>query len=226
MGELYEYIDSWDGHKIFTYIAISIILFWFISRRQLTVSEYIGLVVVAFVISYLNNRSMNTIDTKDEIQTIKKDAIIPKLNDEAITHNNVVDMLFSIQDMYHYNPRQYETMIHSINSFYSLYKLAYVDESTVFTSYDMMDQYKRDALNALASMIFSIPTDKIITNKLNTSVVVLDEIMTKDLDQISYLIDNYIYKKGYDINTKIVYYGPKAYNEYDDMFKSYSYEIY
>jgi hypothetical protein len=226
MGELYEYIDSWDGPTLFVYLVIIFFIILFFCKSSAQINFLIGIIIAAFVISYLNNRAIVAADTDADIKKIKQDSLVPKLNKEAIEHDNLLSMLFSVQDIYQYNPQQYEVMIKSINMFYKLYKLSFVDESTVFVNYGMMEQYKRDALNALASMIYSLPIDKNIRDKINVSAVALDNIMSTHLDQVGFLIDDRIYKHGYDVNTKIISNGPKPFNEYDDIFGNFSYEIY
>ena len=226
MGELYEYIDKWDDISIFTYITIFLSVLWFFRKKELGVNILIAIIIGWFIINYLNHRSITTIDTKEKNEAIKKEKIVPELTDEAQSHIDIVDLLFSIQDMYIYNPQQYEKMVQSINYFYDLYKITYVDNKTSYLNYDMMKQFKRDALNALMSLIYTLPEDKHIRNKVNSAAIVLDNILTKYLDQISYILDDYTYKNGYSVDTKIIDYGVKPMNEYDDIFKIYSYDIY
>jgi hypothetical protein len=89
-----------------------------------------------------------------------------------------------------------------------------------------MENNKRSALNALKSIIFNSPNDKNVRNKINSASSNLDKILTEYLDHISYLIDDDIYINGYDMTTAIIDYDTKPFNEYTDMFKPYSYEIY
>jgi hypothetical protein len=226
MTDLYKYVDSWDGPTTFVYILILIIVIWYFYRTSIKNNFLIGIIVAVFIVSYLNNRAIVAADTEADIKKIKRDEIKPILSDEATKHDDLLSMIFSVQDFYAYNPQQYEYMIASVNNFYKLHKLSFVDHTTVFLNYGMMEQYKRDALNALKSIIFSLPINGDARNKLNIATVVLDDIMTTDLDQISYLADNRLYKHGYDIDTKIIDEGPKAFNEYDDMFKKFSYDVY
>jgi len=66
-----------------------------------------------------------------------------------------------------------------------------------------------------------------IRYKINKSAETLNDIMTKHLDQVSYVSDNDIYKNGYNNNTKIIdYSSTKPYNIFNDIFNNYSYEIY
>lgn len=226
MGEMYEYIDKWNGKRLFTYVVVFLFILWFFSRRELGINILIAIIVGTFVINYLNYRSIENADTLDEIQKIKKSTILPQLTDETNEQENIVDFLFSIQDLYACSPQQYTDMVRNINYFYGLYKMTFVDNKTSYLNYGMMKQYKRDALNAISSIIYSLPEDKRVRDKVNTSTVVLDGIMTQHLDHVSYVTDDYTYKNGYSIDTKIIDYGPKAANEYGDMFKIYSYEVY
>ena len=89
-----------------------------------------------------------------------------------------------------------------------------------------MEQMKRNSLNSLKSIIFKLPEDTRVINKLDKSCTVLDNILTKYLDQISYMSDNYNYKFGYNVDTKMINYGTKPFNEYSDIFQPYTYEQY
>ena len=225
MGEIYEYLNKSDGKRVFLYVVVFIIILWFFSKQKLGINILIAIIVGVFVINYLNFNFVETADTLEDILKIKKNAILP-LTDETQEHKNIIDFLFSIQDLYAYCPQQFIEMVNNINYFYSYYKMTFVDPKTSFLNYTMMKQLKCDILNILTSIIFSLPEDKHVRNKLNASALVLDDIMTQHLDEISYVIDEYTYKNGYNVDTKIIDYGPKASNEYEDMFKNYGYEIF
>lgn len=226
MNDLYKYIDTWNGERIYLYVAVFIFILWVFSKKEYGTNILIGIIVGTFVVAYLNNRSITSTDTLDEIQKIKRDNINPKLNNQAEKHNHVVNILFSIQDLYVYNPQQYEEMIRYVNQFYDMYQLSFVDPKTSYINYGHMKQYKRDALNAFTALIFSLPDDVKARSKVNAASNVLDDILTKDLDQVSYLVDEDIYKTGYNIDTKILDYGVKPCNEYDDLFNIFTYELY
>jgi hypothetical protein len=134
--------------------------------------------------------------------------------------------MYNIEDIYMYNPLEYENLIKALNKFYEYYELSFIDETTANKNYEIMDTYKQNALNILSSIIMNTD-NQYIRYKINTSAETLNEIMTKHLDQISYLSDNDIYKNGYNINTKIIDYDDaKPFNNYNDIFKNYSYELY
>lgn len=225
MNDLYKYIDSWEGNRVWLYTVVFIFIVWIFYNRHMGVNSIVAIIVGMFVISYLNNRSIVAADTQKDIHKFKKDNIKPKLNDSSEKHEEIVNLLFSIQDMYAYSPQQYENMIKYIDQFYDKYQLSFVDNKTSHVNYGLMKQYKREAINSLMSIIYSLPDDPKVRNKLNTASIILDSLMTKHLDQISYLVDEDIYKTGYNVDSKIIHYGVKPFNEYDDIFNIFSYEI-
>jgi hypothetical protein len=183
------------------------------------------IIVIGFVISYLNHRSITTIDTKQDIINLKKNIIKPTLH-KTSEKENIINFIYSIQELYIYNPQQYEIMIKHINIFFKLYKLSFINKKTVHVNYKHMETNKRSAMNALKSIIFNSPNNKHVRHKINNATTKLDKILTEYLDHISYLIDNDIYKNGYNIDTAIIDYDTKPFNDYSDIFKPFSYEIY
>jgi hypothetical protein len=226
MQDLYRYIDTWDGTRLFIYIVIMILVIWFFSKRDIGINILVGILVGGFIVSYFNQRSINNNDSDAENLQIKKDALMPDVKPTVMQHDDIINFLFSIQDMRVYNPLQYDAMVKNINTFYELYDVSIMDPKASYINYELMKQYKRDALNALMSIIYQLSDDKKTRDQINNAATILDTVLTQELDHISYIVDNYTYINGYNVDTKIINYGPKPYNEYNDMFKPYSYEIY
>lgn len=225
IDDLYAYIDNWNGQRLFLYITILLFVIWYFSKKNIKLNVILGIIVAAFIISYHNHHVITTMDTNEKRQELKRTYIKPKIND-AKNHDNIVNFLFSIQDLYVYNPDQYITMVRNINEFYDLFKICEVNKKSCYYNLGLMKQNKRDALNALMSLIFKAPQDKRAIEKINNATIILDDILTIDLDKISYMMDEYTYKNGYNVDTKIIDYETKPFNEYNDIFKNYSYEIY
>jgi len=232
---LYQYIDDWSSTTIFMYVCILIFTIWIFSIIGIGINILIPIIVAWFIISYLNNKAIDQMTTNTEIINSKKELVKPNA-DYAITnlsksstkHDTITNFLFSIQDLYQYNPLQYNLLIHNLDEFYDTYRDSDVSKNSnqIFVDYETAEQYKREALNSLHSMIFSLPDNPNIRQKLLNSLDVLDSILTENLDEISYLVDNRIYRNNYNVRTKVINYGAKAFNDYEDIFKPYSYEIY
>lgn len=221
---LHEYFDNQNSYiNLFIFICILISLF------VLNKGFLLILIIISICIYFYNDIIIDNI--QKHINETKKNFIqssISHSNDHLINRNDIIKFLFSIQDMYHYNPIQYEIMTKNINQFFEYMDISLIDRKNIYFNYDHMTTNKRNALNALSSLIFSVPShhDTIIRNKINKANSILDDIMKKYIDQMSFLVDEYTYKNGYNTDTKIINYGPKPYNEYTDIFGKYSYEIY
>lgn len=162
----------------------------------------------------------------------KLDYIVPNIDGiiESIIEPNknynkfsdIINFIFSIQDMYVYNPLQYINMIENIEAFFLMYKqslLFFNDINNNFSiDYQLMTSYKNNALNSLQSLSLTIPDDMRVKIKLGRAVDILNKILINYLNQISYLSDIQINKYGYNIRTKIIDHGPRAFNDYDSMY--------
>lgn len=222
---LFVYIDEWNGQRLFMYGVISLIILWIFINSNVTLGLIVGLGVAYFVISYLNHKTLTESNTLKDIRSTKKSTIKPSIN-HTKSKIDAIDFIFSIQDLRKYNPQAFEELVHRVDNFFELYDVVMIEPSRSYTYYELMEQFKLNALNALQSMTFSIPEDRRVRSKLNESTKVLDKILTKYLDQISYITDEYTHKYGYNVDTKILNYSQKPYNQYDDIFQPYSYEIY
>lgn len=223
---LYVYIDEWGSNRLFLYLLLLVVIIWILSYRNIKLNLVVALFATYFIVSYLNHSTKVSNNTLQDIVNIKEDSIEPKPKKTTLEQSDVRNFLFSIQDLRVYNAQAYEEMIYTIDDFFEYYAIVFIEPSRSYIYYGLMEQAKRDALNALKSLIFSIPDDQRIRGKLNRATDIMDDILAKYLDQISYIADEYTHKNGWNTDTKVLNYGAKPYNQYDDMFQQYSYEVY
>lgn len=223
---LFVYIDEWEGNRLFTYLVVLLLCVWYFWLNNATIGLVVALGVAYFIVSYMNHKSKTTNDTLQDIVNIKEDSIKPKPKETTLKQPDVRNFLFSIQDLRVHNPQAYEEAIRKTDNFFEYYDLVYTEPSRAYIYFELMTKAKRDALNTIKSIVLNVPEDRRVRAKLNHATDQMDEILTKYLDQISYIADEYTYKHGWNIKTKILNYGPKPFNEYGDMFQNYSYEIY
>ena len=100
-GDLYKYIDTWDGNTLFTYITISIFILWYMNKKNIDLK--VTIIIIGFVLSYLNYRSITTLDTKQDIINLKKNMINPHLQSTS-EKEDIINFIYSIQELYIYNP--------------------------------------------------------------------------------------------------------------------------
>jgi len=177
----------------FKYIIIVILCLFIILHKSFNIKIIIALIVafvIVFYIKYVYNK-----------KPPEEQKNYPSL--EFIKDTKLSDFMYNIEDIYMYNPEEYGNLIYNLNKFYEYYELVFIDEKTANTNYEIMETYKKNALNILASIIMNTD-NQYIRYKINKSTEILDDIMTKHLDQVSYISDNDIYKNGYNNNTKII----------------------
>src|ERR1700674_5811208 len=98
MNDLHKYIDSWSGKQLFLYVVIFIIIIWLFLGQNVGMNILIAIIIGAFVISYLNYRTIEKADTYEELQNDKLSMIKPPLNNICPKQEApIVDFLFSIQ---------------------------------------------------------------------------------------------------------------------------------
>jgi hypothetical protein len=201
--------------KNFYNIVIIILCIFIVIHKSFNTKIILGLFVAGIIIFY----KYSVYDNKTIISP--NHASLEFIKDDELTQ-----FLNNIEDIYMYNPYEFEKLLKSINKFYELYELSFIDEKTANSNFELMEEEKRKGLNILSSIILNTD-NQYIRNKINVSSENLNTIMTKHLDQISYLSDNDIYKNGYNNNTKIIDYDiTKPYNIYNDIFEKYSYELF
>jgi len=222
--ELYEFVDGWDGEALYRYIVIGLISIFVATKLGLTISFLIGLVMAYQIINYLNNREQVSGVKKDDLYKKKVDVIIPKL-DKTIKYEKVVNIIFSIQDMYIYNPSSFYEINRFVENFFELYEKIERNHQLAFNEYDRLILYKRNLLNHMHTILFSLPNDQNIEYKLNKTIGDMDIEITKYIDHVSYLIDHMIYKDGYTAKTK-PFIEMIPLNRYGDFDLPFTFEIY
>jgi hypothetical protein len=224
-GDLHEHIDDWNQHQLFTYVILTIIILWIFSGRDFGINVLVGIIIVIFCISYLSTKQIKESKLSTETKQHKIENINPKLNELSIENSELLNIIYDIQYLQDYNQLQHKLIIKNINSFHIFYEICKKENKYASKLYYIMLKNKRNALNALSSIILSTETiDE--KNKIEKIINDLDSILSIELDRVSYMVENHIFKNGYDSQTKILIYDMYPSNEYEDIDKLYSYELY
>ncbi len=163
-------------------------------------------------------------EEEDKNYETKLENIVPNVDD--IGKDDVIDFLFSIQEMYEYNPLSYEEMIDYIKAFLTIYDIIF-DGPARFSDYyyQIAESNKINAVNSLHSIIHKLPTDnKSLMDKHTRAHKRLETILTYYLNELYDKCQDNLLKNGYSVYTRAINLGPKEYNTYDD--KDYSYQFY
>lgn len=222
--ELYQVVDEWDGETMYRYIVIGVVVIFVSTKLGTMVSFLIGLIIAYQILNYMNYSETLSNVRKDDLYKKKVNSIIPKLN-RTTSYEKVTNLIFTIQDMYRYNPLAFYEINKRIEDFFDLYEKIERSHAIAHLGIDQLIDYKRSILNCMHSLLFSLPTDQNMAYKLNRTIGDMDTELSQYIDNVSYLIDDDIYKNGYTRSTKL--YEPiYPSNRYRDIDLPFTYEIY
>ncbi len=219
---IFSLIDSFDNKSLFFYIGIILLLILYFRNKIIGLNIILALAFGVIIILYLNDAKTfrNELEKKQQAHKLSMIKPPPK---KIADKNDIIDLLFSIQDLYPYNPEAYEEMVDNIDAFMTIYDIIKTDPVFCEYYYQIGESKKSNAINALQSLIFNLPNNKIVEDKLTRAYKRLDTILTKYINELYKICDNDLTTKGFDITRKIINTGPKEYNVYEE--KDYSYQF-
>lgn len=231
---------TYNKKNIFWYIVLSIIVLYIFSKLNLGINILIGLIVI-FILIYYNEQLLKESEEKQaETDDIINKSIYPQTTPIiSKKYKEINEFLFFIQDFQTYNPPSYENMINVINEFFTIYDMFDNITNKTTNNTELTDKnpnvpndlliLKKEALNSLHSIIFKIPSNKNIENKLSNAIEQLDILLSKYIINIKNIYMN----SPYNINKKLLDDNIEPKNLYDnDMFEKplrkqiFSYSIY
>lgn len=220
----YEELKKASGETIFMYITITLTLVSILKRFNLTISILIALIFSYFFVTYYTQKLNSDSKLVHDQHVTKSNYIRP--NDKSLDkYENIIDFLFSVQDFHKFNQQSYEEMIDNIVAFFKVYENININNSRCEDNYELMENKKKNALNALHSIIFSLPSNKLLTNKFNKSILKLEIILNEYLYEINVKCKHIIVNNGYTVNRKHLNDGPRAHNSYLDT-ENFTYDFF
>ena len=224
MPNLYEYVNEIDGSLFFYYIIIFLIFYIFFKNYEIKLNVIVGMIFAFLCIIYINEKNKKTKNDDVNLRQKKAKIIEPEVK-KLKKYNDIIDFLFSIQDLYIYNPQAFEEMHHNITNFFIVYEDILKNKKQTNNLYNIADKNMNDSINNLHSIIYNLPENDInVRNKLHVAMDVLEKILNKYLNEIyEYHIDNL--NNGYNVDYKIINTGPKEHNYYGDDITNFNFII-
>jgi len=207
-------INNLDSSKIFTYVVILIIFLFIFSKLSIGLNIFLGIILAIALMLYLYQTDQADIGNKNNLHKEKLQNIKPQPKSFG-PYDDLVDFFFSIQELYYYNPPAYEEAVDNTDSFIVLYEQVLDGPQLAGLNYELAEKKKLNAVNAIQSLIFKIPTNKLVIHKLNNADRILDEILNKYLSTIYTTHYFNVLKYSYNNQSKIIDLGPKAASYYD-----------
>jgi hypothetical protein len=195
---IYTIINKLSNLHLLSYIFMIFIIIITISNIEIKLNHIIGLLLSYMIILYIIKKDniqfdefMNNIDNKlkflDKIllnpnntidnETIIMDDsnIITKKKNKSYLYTNplIVNLLYNIKEYRYYNPSAYRQLIININNLIKLSR----KKNKSKCKYDILMDYKNNALNNLHSIIHNIPSNTINNIKYKTNITALHKLL-------------------------------------------------
>lgn len=220
---IFRNLENTDNTTLFKYIFIITIFLAIFQRLLVGLNIVFGIILAVFLILYFNSKKQYNDSEYNKMIEMKKDYIRPKPL-KLLEYTNLVNFIYSIQDFYIYNPQSYENMIDEIDNFLLIYEEAKNLPNLAGINYGIMEKHKQYALNHLHSLIFGLPSNISVTDKLNRSIDELDNILSEYHDELYNQNKINIAQYGYNNSSILINTGPKEKNYYED--REYTYNVY
>lgn len=222
---IYTVLEGINQKYTFLYAFIFLILILYFRSKNVGLNIILAMIIGYLIVWYIYEKNNVKIQVEEDQQQKKFDSIIPH-SKKIKPYNNVLDFVFSIQDFYVYNPQAYEDIIDNIDSFFTIYEKIFITQYLCEDNYQIAESKKQNALNAVHSLIFKLPNNKIMTDKLDRAHKRLETLLNKYLNEIYDKCRGKNIKGGRDINTRQINVGPKEYNKFFNLEKGYTYQFY
>jgi hypothetical protein len=225
IDNLYKQIQTLNAESMFKYSIILMSSILFFRNLEIGLNIFMGLIVGLVIIIYIYQRSKLEENTEIELLNEKEKNIFPPLSEESRQKKDIIELLFTIQEYYTYNPQSYEEMIDNINSFMTLYNDVLNGVRNCSENYHIAESKMHNAINALHSIIYKLPASDELMKKFNKAHNRLMKLMNNYLEEMFEKCQEKIIRKGYNNKTKIIDKGPKPFNFYLQD-KSFTYDFY
>lgn len=192
-------------------MLVCILIFKFIDINiNLICGVVVGAVCIYFAYNYFEKENYENENDKQ----LQIEAIRPKTK-ELHKYDDLREFIFSVQDMYPYNPPSFESVIDSIDAFLVVYNHAISIPKDAGSSYTLADKLREQIIFDFHSIIYQLPDSHEYIDIFNSKLDELEDIINRYLSTI--LRTNRFYNRdnGLNINSKIIYDGPKENNYYD-----------
>ncbi len=214
-NNIYDIMHHMNSSTIFKYIMVLISIYLFFKHKIVSLAIILGLAIGVVVIYYMYSKSKSTVSDRVQEHELKVEHILPEPH-KIKSNERLVDFLFSIQDMYQYNPQAYEEMVDNIEAFLTIYDTIMKGVRLYDYYYEIAGDKKENAVNALQSIIYKVPSSKGVMYKLTRAHKRLETILTDIINEIYDKCKEYRISHGTTIHNKVLLDNPKPYNNYEE----------
>tara|TARA_Y100000768_G_scaffold369234_1_gene333919 strand:+ start:1757 stop:2602 length:846 start_codon:yes stop_codon:yes gene_type:complete len=221
---IYSIIQSIPNDKIIIYGFILILVVFFITKIDIKLNLLFACFVAVMIINYMISRDnvlqKDFIDTKDTqlkflnnllfydddkyITSVINDNfnIEPPFEQSYLYLNPlIVEFFYNTRENSQYNLSNYINSLKCINAMLGLNYQLNMKLENPYQNYDNMKKLYKEALNNYHSIIYSLPSNKIVYHKFNNSLKILQSLLIKHIEDAKTICKMKNSKEDNNINT-------------------------
>ena len=223
-GNIYTTIDNIPNYNKLYYVFIFIGILFLTTRYEIKLNFILGILLSVILIHYLISRDNvlqdNFIDDKD-LQLKFLNNLLFDNNDKYVTsviNDNfniqppfeqsylylnplIIQFFYNTRENSQYNLSNYISSLSKINDILALSFQMNIGVENPYQNYKTIKKLYNDALNSYHSIIYSLPSDKIVYKKFNSSLKILQSLLIKHLDDAAVICKLKNNKEDININT-------------------------
>ena len=204
-ANIYTIIDNIPKYNKLYYIFIFIGILFFTTRYDIKLNFILGILLSVILIHYLISKDNvlqdNFIEDKDlqlrflnnllfdyrekyVTSVINDNFNINPPFDQSYLYLNplIIQFFYNTRENSQYNLSNYVNSLSKINEILGLSFQMNIGLENPYQNYKTLKKLYNDALNSYHSIIYSIPSDKIVYKKFNNSLKILQSLLIKHLD--------------------------------------------
>jgi hypothetical protein len=223
-SNLYTIVDSIPNYNRLYYVFIFIGILYFTTRYDIKLNFILGILLSIIFIHYLISRDNvlqdSFIDDKDLQLRFLNDLLFDNrdkyvtsvINDnfnieppfeQSYLYLNplIIQFFYNTRENSQYNLSNYVNSLSKINNILALSFQINIGVENPYQNYKTIKKLYNDALNSYHSIIYSLPSDKIIYKKFNSSLKILQSLLIKHLDDATVICKLKNNKEDINIDT-------------------------
>ena len=213
-----------DPDNLFQFLAIIVVTVFLFTRLRISMNMIFGLITGLLVVYFIYDRKQ--VENASNLDKLKiKQALIRPKPENFDGHPELVEFFYSIRDFFDYNPQAFRRVVKNVDAFLKILHDIRMGVRYCQQNMDVAKDKMDHALNHLHSIIFKLPVNKMIQDKLFRATEELQLILTNYQMEMIKICNLQLKERGYNVERGYTHFGgARPYDHFLDH--KYSFKIY
>lgn len=181
---IYTWVENISRKSVFLFLALSVLILFFITKIRITINIIFALVIAAIVCYYFQDKYLTvTSDINTELE-YKLNSLVPRPANFH-TDADLIELFYNIREYRTYHPDAYDQALRNVDSILEIKREMIQGVDICKHYYDVaMEQYK-SAMNNMQSIVFMLPGTKDTDEKFQSTLDELQIMLRRHVDDLA-----------------------------------------